>query len=150
MEENEKITKYLNAIYQNIRTAIQSIEDIIPKAESEVLKSELSTEQDEYNCLAKECEAFAKAEKIEGLKDNNFIEKARLWTSINMSTMMDNSSRKIAELMLFGTFMGIVACVKDKGDHKNVSKELDELIEKLLHFERKNIDKLLPYLEETP
>ena len=130
MEENEKITKYLNAIYQNIRTAIQSIEDIIPKAESEALKSELSTEQDEYNCLAKECEAFAKAEKIEG--------------------MMDNSSRKIAELMLFGTFMGIVTCVKDKGDHKNVSKELDELIEKLLHFERKNIDKLLPYLEETP
>ena len=52
--------------------------------------------------------------------------------------------------MLFGTFMGIVTCVKDKGDHKNVSKELDELIEKLLHFERKNIDKLLPYLEETP
>ena len=150
MEENEKITKYLNAIYQNIRTAIQSIENIIPKTESEVLKSELSTEQDEYNCLAKECEAFAKAEKIEGLKDNNFIEKARLWTSINMSTMMDNSSRKIAELMLFGTFMGIVTCVKDKGDHKNVSKELDELIEKLLHFERKNIDKLLPYLEETP
>ena len=150
MEENEKITKYLNAIYQNIRTAIQSIEDIIPKAESETLKSELSTEQDEYNCLAKECEAFAKAEKIEGLKDNNFIEKARLWTSINMSTMIDNSSRKIAELMLFGTFMGIVTCVKDKGDHKNVSKELDELIEKLLHFERKNIDKLLPYLEETP
>ena len=150
MEENEKITKYLNAIYQNIRTAIQSIEDIIPKVESETLKSELSTEQDEYNCLAKECEAFAKAEKIEGLKDNNFIEKARLWTSINMSTMMDNSSRKIAELMLFGTFMGIVTCVKDKGDHKNVSKELDELIEKLLHFERKNIDKLLPYLEETP
>ena len=150
MEENEKITKYLNAIYQNIRTAIQSIEDIIPKVESETLKSELSTEQDEYNCLAKECEAFAKAEKIEGLKDNNFIEKARLWTSINMSTMMDNSSRKIAELMLLGTFMGIVTCVKDKGDHKNVSKELDELIEKLLHFERKNIDKLLPYLEETP
>ena len=150
MEENEKITKYLNAIYQNIRTAIQSIENIIPKTESEVLKSELSTEQDEYNCLAKECEAFAKAEKIEGLKDNNFIEKARLWTSINMSTMMDNSSRKIAELMLFGTFMGIITCVKDKGDHKNVSKELDELIEKLLHFERKNIDKLLPYLEETP
>ena len=69
MEENEKITKYLNAIYQNIRTAIQSIEDIIPKAESEALKSELSTEQDEYNCLAKECEAFAKAEKIERDKE---------------------------------------------------------------------------------
>ena len=144
----EKEEKYLNAIYQNIRTAIQSIEDIMPKSTDENLTSELSKEQDEYNCLAKECEAFAKAEKIEGLKDNNLIEKAKLWASVNMSTMMDGSTRKIAELMLIGTFMGIITCIKDKSDHKNISKELDELLDKLYTFERKNIDRLLPFLEE--
>ena len=48
----EKEEKYLNAIYQNIRTAIQSIEDIMPKSTDENLTSELSKEQDEYNCLA--------------------------------------------------------------------------------------------------
>lgn len=148
MEEKEMLTKYLNAIYQNIRTAIQSIEDIITKVEEKELESELSKEQDEYNCLAKECEAFAKAEKIDGLKDNNFIEKAKLWASVNMSTMTDNSSRKIAELMLIGTFMGIITCIKDKSDHKNVSKELDEILDKLYNFERKNIDRLLPFLAE--
>ncbi len=144
----EKEEKYLNAIYQNIRTAIQSIEDIMPKSTDENLTSELSKEQDEYNCLAKECEAFAKAEKIEGLKDNNLIEKAKLWASVNMSTMMDDSTRKIAELMLIGTFMGIITCIKDKSDHKNISKELDELLDKLYTFERKNIDRLIPFLEE--
>lgn len=132
----------------NIRTAIQSIEDIMPKSTDENLTSELSKEQDEYSCLAKECEAFAKAEKIEGLKDNNFIEKAKLWASVNMSTMIDNSTRKISELMLLGTFMGIITCIKDKSDHKNISKELDELLDKLYTFERKNIDRLLPFLEE--
>lgn len=142
----EKEEKYLNAIYQNIRTAIQSIEDIIPKSTNDDLTSELSKEQDEYICLAKECEAYAKAEKIEGLKDNNFIEKAKLWASVNMSTMMDDSTRKIAELMLIGTFMGIITCMKDKGDHKNISKELDELLDKLYTFERKNIDRLMPFL----
>ena len=146
MKEQEE--KYLNAIYQNIRTAIQSIEDIMPKSADENLTSELSKEQDEYSCLAKECEAFAKAEKIEGLKDNNFIEKAKLWASVNMSTMIDNSTRKISELMLLGTFMGIITCIKDKSDHKNISKELDELLDKLYTFERKNIDRLLPFLEE--
>ena len=144
----EKEEKYLNAIYQNIRTAIQSIEDIMLKSTDENLTSELSKEQDEYNCLAKECEAFAKAEKIEGLKDNNLIEKAKLWASVNMSTMMDDSTRKIAELMLIGTFMGVITCMKDKSDHKNISKELDELLDKLYTFERKNIDRLLPFLEE--
>lgn len=149
MEENELVTKYLNAIYQNIRTAIQSIEDIIPKIEDDKFICELSKQQDEYNCLAKECEQFAKAEKIEDIKDNNWVEKARLWASVNMSTMMDSSNRKIAELLLLGTFMGIIACIKDKSDHKNVSSELDEIIDKLYHFERANIDRLLPYLNNN-
>ena len=82
----EKEEKYLNAIYQNIRTTIQSIEDIMPKSTDENLTSELSKEQDEYNCLAKECEAFAKAEKIEGLKDNNFI--------VNDPNSRENSQRQ--------------------------------------------------------
>lgn len=149
MEEKEKITKYLNAIYQNTRTAIQSIEDIIDKSVDNDLVSELSKEQDEYNCLAKECENFAKAEKIEGLKDNNWIEKAKLWTSVNVGTMMDKSTRNIAELVLIGTFMGIITCIKDKENHKNTSEELDEIIEKLYEFERKNIDRLLPYLKNN-
>lgn len=147
MDEKELITKYLNAIYQNIRTAVQSIEDIIPKVEDDAFVSELSKQQDEYSCLAKECEVFAKAEKVENLKDNNWIEKAKLWASVNMSTITDNSNRKIAELMLIGTFMGIITCLKDKHDHKGVSKELDEIIDKLYNFERENIDRLLPYLD---
>ena len=58
MEEKELLTKYLNAIYQNIRTAIQSIEDILPKINDDKFVSELSKQQDEYSCLAKECENY--------------------------------------------------------------------------------------------
>ncbi|MGN1201067.1 MAG: hypothetical protein ACI4R8_02245 [Candidatus Caccovivens sp.] len=146
MEEKEMQTKYLNAIYQNTKTAMQSIDDIITKVQDNELISELSKEQDEYSCLAKECENFAKGERIEDLKDNNWFEKTRLWTSINMGTMMDKSTRNIAELMLLGTFMGIITCIKDKEDHKNISTELDEIIDKLYNFERNNIDRLLPFL----
>lgn len=149
MEEKEEITKYLNAIYQNTRTAVQSIEDIITKVDDNNLISELSREQDEYSCLAKECEHFSKAENIEDLKDNNWIEKARLWTSINMGTMMDKSNRNIAEMMMLGTFMGIITCIKDKDDHKNVSTELDEIIDKLYEVERNNLERLLPFLKEN-
>lgn len=149
MDQKEQLTKYLNAVYQNTRTAVQSIEDIILKVQNNELINELSKEQDEYSCLAKECENFAKAEKIEDLKDNNWIEKTRLWTSINLGTMMDKSTRNIAEMMLLGTFMGIVTCIKDKDDHKNISPELDEILDKLYNFERNNIDRLIPFLKEN-
>ncbi len=146
MEDKELITEYINAIYQNIRTAVQSIEDILPKVKDSNLQKELANEEDKYIALEKECELFAKAEKIEGIKDNNWLEKAKLWSSINMSTMTDKTTRHIAELMLLGTFMGFVTCIKDQADHKNVSKELDEILLNLKELERKNIDALIPFL----
>ncbi len=146
MENKELITEYLNAIYQNIRTAVQSIEDILPKVKDDKLKRELAYEEDKYLALEKECELFAKAEKIEGIKDNNWFEKAKLWSSINMSTMTDKTTRHIAELMLLDSFMGYLTCIKDQNDHENVSKELDEIISNLKELERKNIENLIPYL----
>lgn len=140
---------YLNAIYQNACTAMQSIENIVSKSKDEALTKELCAEESEYAEISKQCESYAKRHKISDIKDNNWFEKAKLWTSINMSTMTDKSSRKIAELMLLGTFMGIITCIKDKADHKNVSPELDKIIDKLYELERKNIDKLLPFLNKN-
>ena len=148
MDKKENLTKYLNAIYQNTKTALQSIEDILPKIECKNLKDEIAREQDAYYVIARECELFAKSEKIEGIKDNNWIEKAKLWTSINMSTIADKSARKIAELMLLGTFMGIITCIKDECDHKNISPELDEIVNRLKEVERNSITKLIPFLSE--
>lgn len=144
--DNEMLTEYLNGVYQNIRTAIQSIEDILPQTIDSELKKELAREEDRYIALEKECELLAKANKIDGIKDNNWFEKARLWSSIKMSTMTDKSNRNIAELMLLGTFMGYLTCIKDENDHKDVSKEIDELLDSLKEFERNNIDALLPFL----
>ena len=144
--EKELMTEYLNAVYQNIRTAIQSIEDILPSVKDEELKKELASEEDKYLILEKECELLAKAEKIDGIKDNTWLEKAKLWSSIKMSTMTDKTNRHIAELMLMGTFMGVVTCYKDQSDHKGVSPELDEILEKLKELEKNNIEALFPYL----
>lgn len=144
--DKEMMTEYLNAVYQNIKTAIQSIEDILPKVKDGEFKKELASEEDKYLVLEKECELLAKAEKIDGIKDNNWLEKARLWGSINMSTMTDKTTRHIAELMLMGTFMGVITCYKDQSDHQGVSTEIDEIIERLKELERNNIETLLPYL----
>lgn len=146
MDDKEKMTKYINAVYQNIRTAVQSIEDILPKVKDTNLQKELANEEDKYLALEKECELLAKAEKIEGIKDNNWFEKARLWGSINMSTMTDKTTRHIAELMLLGTFMGFLTCIKDQTDHQGLSSELDEILTNLKELERKNIDALIPFL----
>lgn len=145
-ENMEMLTEYLNGVYQNIKTAIQSIEDIIPQVKDHDFKNELAKQEDTYIALEKECELLAKAKKIEGIKDNNWFEKARLWSSIKLSTMTDKTNRNIAELMLLGTFMGYITCIKDESDHKNVSSEIDDILIRLKDFEKQNIEKLIPFL----
>ena len=145
-KDNEMLVEYLNGVYQNIKTAIQSIEDILPQVVDSELKKELAKEEDRYIAFEKECELLAKANKIEGIKDNNWFEKAKLWTSIKMSTLTDKTNRNIAELMLLGSFMGYLTCLKDEADHKNVSKEIDEILSELKEFEKGNIDALIPFI----
>ena len=143
-----KITNYLNAVYQNSKTALESIDGILPKIECKDLRNEILTQEEGYKKIAEECEAFAKKKKIENIKDNNWFEKARLWTSINIGTLTDKSNRKIAEMMLFGTFMGIITCIKDEFDHKGISPEIDKIVTELKDLERENITRLIPYLDK--
>ena len=147
MNKNELLMDYVNAIYQNINAGTQAIEDILPKIEDDAFKKEVAETQSDYMALGKECELFAKSEKIEGFKGNNWFEKMRMWMSVNMGTMTDKSNRKIAELLLIGTFMGYITCIKDQSDHKNISKELDEILEKLKSLEKKSLEKYIKYLD---
>lgn len=148
---DERIIKskknYANAIYQNAMVGVQSIRDIIDKTDNINLKRELDREVRLFNQVADDVKRYAKNNAIE-ISENNFFEKSRLWLSINMSTMMDKSPRKIAELMLLGTVMGLITCYKDKNDHKGVDAELDIILANLEKIEDDNYLKLKTFLKD--
>lgn len=145
--ENEKSHNelLLTSIYQNVQTALQSIDNIMPSVKSDALLSELSNEENEYNVLNKECEILAKSEDI-NIKDNTIFEKIRLWSSIKMSTLTDKSTTHVAEMMLLGSFMGTIQCVKDLTEHSSANEEILNLCKKLQDLEEKNIQNLKNYL----
>ena len=143
--KKEKYKRFITSIFQATCTAIQSTEDIMPAVKNPDLKELISAQSDDYLVIQKECKALAKAENID-LKGNDFFEKAKLWTSIKMSTAFDKTSRNIAELMMMGSFMGMIQNYKDQYDYADVSDELTELSLKLSKLEQKNIEELKPYL----
>ena len=143
-------TEILISSYQNCKTAIQSINDILPKVKNKSLQEELKKENEEYQKLSDKCEQMARSEKLE-LKDNSWLEKTKLWTSIKMSTMLNNSTRKIAELMLIGTVMGTLQCYKDLEDYKTAKESLKELTRIIMRTEEiffENLKKFLKPVEE--
>ena len=135
----------LTSIYQNVQTALQSLDNIMKTVKCDALAAEISKQEGEYNIISEECEMIAKSEDID-IKDNNIFEKIRLWGSIKMSTISDKSTSHIAQMLLIGTFMGVITCLKDQSDHAGADEEILNLLSKLLKLEEANIESLKTYL----
>ena len=71
--------------------------------------------------------------------------KAMTWSSINMKTMNDTSTSKIAEILLQGTNMGIIEGRKIL-NNKNIDKKIHKIIEKYVDIQEKYVEKLKKYL----
>ena len=139
MDKDELLQNYVNAIYQNINAGLQAFEDILPKIQDDSFKNLVAEMQDKYYTLSKECEVYAKSEDIKGIKDNSWLEKVRMWMSVNMSTMTDKSNRKIAELLLIGSFKVKASDISTAGDliitdFKNVLSLRDFIVNRVFVF----------------
>ncbi len=148
--ENQDMEKNCNklmltAIYQNAQTALQSLDNIMSSVKCDALASEIANQEGEYNIISQECEIIAKSEEID-IKDNNMFEKIKLWSSIKLSTISDKSTSHIAEMLLIGTFMGVINCLKSQSDFAGADEEVTNLLSKLLRLEEKNIESLKTYL----
>ena len=143
--ENQNSEKLLNAIGKNVAMAIQSLEIILPDIEDEKFKEYISKLNDEYNIIMNEAQMIAKANDI-NLKLTNPIEKAELWTSIKLKTIMDKSTRKFATMIFLGTNMGIPDLVIAICDFGDANTEVLTLAKKLNEIEEKSDEELKLFL----
>lgn len=142
MDEQELIM----CMYQNTNTALQSINDLIKKSKDKTFIDLLNAQYKRYEDYNNALESYAKQRNIE-LKENNWIEKVKLWSGIQMGTLTDTTTRHLAELMLSGTVMGTVNCYKAREDYKNAPSEALDLLNKLEQMEEDNFNELKKYLK---
>ncbi len=130
MSINEEV---INNVYKNAHIALQSISNVLNECDSEQMKAELLEEYDGYEKIIGEISKFMKEKGIEP-KDNNFMKKAMLFTSIKMNTLCDDSRSHIADMMLKGTITGI-------SELKQILSRSDEKIDDdILQYAKKLCD----------
>ena len=139
----------ITAIYQNLQTAKQSINNVIDKINDTKLKKELKRQFKDYDELSESCEDLARVCEIE-LADNNFFKKAKMWLNVNMATLMDKSNRKIASITIVGSTMGVIDLMSVLSDCKKGKKEFLTLGRAVLDLEERNIEKLKPFILIDP
>ena len=105
---------------------MDAIHFILDKVEDENLKQVLNNQYKKYEDISNQiCELYPKYSDKEP-HETNAVNKVLTWYGVEMKTLMDNSSSKIAELLLQGTNMGII-----EGRKILNNKELDSKVHKI-------------------
>jgi len=135
----------LNAVYQNSKMGIDSIDYIFPKIKNNHLKKDLAAQMAGYlqfiNRVSTKFDDIAHT-------PNDLMTLTRLPSLAYMKFKMyvDNSESHIAEMMIENSTAGMIEAQRIFNSCKNLDCEISQIACETIYFEQKNINKLRNYL----
>jgi len=147
-KETRPDTDLLQSVLHNSEIGIVAINDILPEAESAELIKTLKEQKQKFVEITKKAKELSKQYEIT-LKPNSALKKGKMWLSIKMSTLFNDETRHIAEMMILGHFMGTINMIKSLADCKDAKGDILKLARDLKKVEEDSVNELVPYLENT-
>lgn len=144
MKEKESID-VLDELNKGACMGIDAINFIFDKIDSKELKKVLNKQSDDYKTITDKIAELYPEYSKKNPQETSTINKAMTWYGIEMKTMMDDSTSKIAELLLKGTNMGIIEG-KKLLNHKEMKPEIKDLVEEYITMQEKAVEKLKNFL----
>lgn len=145
MEENKNEINVLDELNKGACMGRDAIHFILDKVTDEKLKKELNNQYDKYKSISdKICELYPEYSEKEP-HETSKMNKAMTWYGIEMRTMMDDSTSKLAELLLQGTNMGIIEG-RRLLNHKNTDPEVHDIIQEYVDMQEDAVEKLKRFL----
>lgn len=146
MDEKEK--NVLDELSKGACMGKDAISFVLDKVKDKKLKDELDDQYQKYDTI------FDKIKKIypdytnsdeEEPHETNAVNKIMTWYGIEMKTLMDESSSKIAELLLQGTNMGIIEGRKLLNNN-STNKEINSLVQEFVDMQERSVENLKKFL----
>ena len=143
-KKNEEIN-VLDELSKGACMGRDAIHFIMAKVEDENLKKELDRQYREYKEISEEINKIYPEYSEDEPHKTSAMNKMMTWYGIEMKTLMDSSTSKIAELLMQGTNMGIIEGRRLLND-KNTDEEINKLVEKYVQVQETAVEKLKPFL----
>lgn len=122
-----------------------AIHFILEKVTDEKLKKELERQYEDYKGInEKICKLYPEYSEKEPHK-TNAMNKVMTWYGIEMRTMKDDTTSKLAELLMQGTNMGIIEG-RRLLNHNNTDEEVSDLLEEYVDMQEQAVEKLKRFL----
>lgn len=142
MQENKNALDELN---KATTMGINSLKFIIEKIEDKKFKKVLKEQYSIYIKISQKANELYEEYNKKEPHEISTMEKAMVWSDIQMKTITDKSNSKIAEMLLQGTNMGIIEGRKLL-NNKELDKKVSQLIEKFVVFQEESVEKLKKFL----
>ena len=145
MKEDKKDINVLDELNKGACMGRDAIHFIMDKVKDDNLKKELNRQYAKYKeTNEKICELYPEYNEGEPHKTGT-MNKVMTWYEIEMKTLLDDSTSKIAELLMQGTNMGIIEGRRLLND-KNMDDEVHKICEEYVTFQEEAVEKLKPFL----
>ena len=143
--ENKNEVNVLNELNKGACMGKDAIHFVLDKVEDENLKQVLNEQYEKYNNIIKRISELYPEYSNKEPHETNTVNKVLTWYGIEMKTLTDKSSSKIAEILLQGTNMGIIEGRKLL-NHKHTDPEVNKLIEEYVSMQENAVEKLKSFL----
>lgn len=142
MQENKNALDELN---KGATMGMDSLKFIIEKVEDKDFKRVLSKQYDAYSKISKKVNKIYEDYADKTPHETSTMEKVMVWSDIQMKTINDKSTSKIAEMLLQETNMGIIEGRKML-NNKVLDKKVNDLIEEFVGMQEEYVEVLKSFL----
>lgn len=135
----------LKEINKDAKMGMDSISMVNQKVQDEKFKKLLHEQHNEYQNIFDRTQELLVQEHMH-IKDVPSMQKAMVWTGIQMNTMNDKSNSKLSELLIQGNDMGVIKGTKLLNESSFTTPEIENILSDFVRLQEKNIDDLKKYL----
>ena len=135
----------LDEIHKGACMGVDAIKDVLDKVKDKSLTNELNNELNEYNDIAREIEKIYPKYNDGKPHETNALNNARTWYGIEMKTLTDDTTSKLAELLLQGINMGIIEGRRIL-NKKEIDNKVNEIVASYVSMQEMSMEVIKKYL----
>jgi len=145
MEKNKTEVNVLDELNKGACMGQDAIDFIIDKVTEEGLKKELEIQYSKYKKITNEISELYPEYSNKEPHETSTMNKVMTWYGIEMRTLLDESTSKIAELLMQGTNMGIIEG-RRLLNHKSSDENINRLVREYVDMQEQAVENLKQFL----
>lgn len=143
--KNDDTIKMLKECNQGIKMAVNSIDEVLPKVNSENLRKRLEASRQEHEALGNETHRLLDQYGEIG-KDPSLMAKGMSWIKTNATLLADPTDNAAADIIVDGCNMGIKSLSKYRNQYKAADERARDITDRLISSEERLSDDLKSFL----